>query len=184
MHICMRAFLITLMLTSLASAQETTGTLTGRVVDSQGLAVAGATVTVTGAQGSRSFVADDQGRFQAPFLTPGVYTVRGELQGFRSVQVGNVTVSLGQTTDISMRMEVGGLTETVQVTSSAAIVDTTSTTVGATISSEMLTRVPVGRRFSDTLYLAPGVTGSGSAGRANPSMSGGSGLDNQYVINM
>jgi hypothetical protein len=171
-----------LVYSGVASAQETTGTLTGRLVDTQGLAVPGATVTVTGPQGARSFVSDAEGRFNAAFLTPGVYDVRAELQGFKSVQVDNVTVSLGQTTDISLRMEIGGITETVQVVSSAAIVDTTSATVGATLTSEMLARVPVGRRFSDTLYLAPGVSSSGSAGRANPSMGGGTGLDNQYVV--
>jgi hypothetical protein len=178
----MSAFVISLVLTGTAAAQETTGTLTGRLTDTQGLAVPGATVTISGSQGSRTSVTDDQGRFQSPFLTPGVYDVRAELQGFKAVQVDNVTVSLGQTTDISLRMEVGGLTETVQVTGTTAVVDTSSTTVGATLTSEMLSRVPVGRRFSDTLYLAPGVSGSGSAGRANPSMGGGSGLDNQYVI--
>ena len=154
-----------LVLTGVASAQETTGTLTGRLVDTQGLAVPGATVTVTGPQGARSFVSDAEGRFSAPFLTPGLYDVRAELQGFKAVQVDDITVSLGQTTDVALKMEVGGLTETVQVVSSAVVVDTTSTTIGATLTSEMLTRVPVGRRFSDTLYLAPGVSSSGSAGR-------------------
>ena len=48
--------------------------------------------------------------------------------------------------------------------------------------TSMLTRIPVGRRVSDTLYLAPGVSSGGTVGQANPSMSGGSGLDNQYVI--
>ena len=173
---------LTLALTGAAFAQETSGTLTGRLVDTQGLAVPGATVTVTGPQGSRSFVTDEQGRFSAPFLTPGTYDVRAELQGFKAVDVRGISVSIGQTTEINVKMEVGGLTETVEVVSSAAIVDTTSTTVGTTLTSEMLQRVPVGRRFSDTLYLAPGVSSSGSAGRANPSMSGGSGLDNQYVV--
>jgi hypothetical protein len=79
-------------------------------------------------------------------------------------------------------MDVGGLTETVQVTASTPVVNTASTTSGAVMSSDMLKDIPVGRRISDTLYRAPGVSSSGSAGRANPSISGGSGLDNQYVV--
>jgi hypothetical protein len=63
-------------------AQETTATLTGHVVDAQGLAVQGATVTITGGQGSRSVTADAEGRFSVPFLTPGTYTVRAESKGF------------------------------------------------------------------------------------------------------
>ena len=73
------------LLSGVAAAQETTGTLSGRLVDAQGLALPGATVTVTGPQGARSVVTDEQGRFQSPFLTPGVYDVRAELQGFKAV---------------------------------------------------------------------------------------------------
>jgi outer membrane receptor protein involved in Fe transport len=170
-----------LCLTGVASAQDTTGTLTGRLVDTQGLAVPGATVTVTGPQGSKSFVSDAEGRFSAPFLVPGTYDVRAELQGFKAVDVKGVTVSLGQTTDISLKMEVGGITETVQVTSSAAVVDTGSSTTGAVLSSQLFEKIPIGRRMTDTLYLAPGVS-STTTGRANPSMSGSSGLDNVYVV--
>ena len=170
-----------LVLTGVAFAQETTGTLTGKLVDPQGLAVPGATVTVSGPQGSKSFVSDADGHFQASFLTPGNYDVRAELQGFKTVDVKGVAVRLGQTTDLSLKMEVGGLTETVQVVSSAAVVDTTSTTTGAVLSSDMFERIPVGRRMTDTLYLAPGVSGT-TVGRANPSMSGASGLDNLYVV--
>ncbi|HXI28047.1 MAG TPA: carboxypeptidase regulatory-like domain-containing protein, partial [Vicinamibacterales bacterium] len=166
-----------------ALAQETTGTLKGRVIDAQGLAVPGVTVTATGPQGAKTAVTDSDGRFSMPFLTPGSYAVRAELQGFKAVQQSNVIVSLGQTVDLSsLKMEVGGLTETVQVTASTPVVDTASTTTGAVLSSDMFSQVPVGRRVSDTLYMAPGVSSSGSAGSANPSISGGSGLENQYVI--
>ena len=165
-----------------AFAQETTGTIKGRIVDAQGLAVPGATVTVTGTQGAKTTVTDSEGRFSVPFLTPGIYAVRGELQGFKSVEQKDVSVSLGQAVDLPLKMEVGGLAETVQVTASTPVVDTGTTTSGAVLSSDMLKDVPVGRRISDTLYLAPGVSSSGSAGRANPSISGGTGLDNQYVV--
>lgn len=177
----MSVIVVALVLTGVASAQETTGTLTGKLVDTQGLAVPGATVTLTGPQGSRSFVSDAEGRFHAPFLTPGSYDVRAELQGFKAVDVKGVTVSLGQTTDLSLKMEVGGLTETVEVVSSSAVVDTSSTATGTVLSSELFEKIPIGRRMTDTLYLAPGVSGT-TTGRANPSMSGSSGLDNLYVV--
>ena len=103
-------------LAGVASAQETTGTLSGKLTDTQGLAVPGATVTVTGPQGAKTFVTDADGRFNAPFLTPGIYGVRAELQGFKATDIKALTVQLGQTTDVSIKMEVGGLTETVEVT--------------------------------------------------------------------
>lgn len=165
-----------------ASAQETTGTLSGKLTDGQGLALPGVTVTVTGTQGAKSFTTDGEGVFRASFLVPGSYDVRAELQGFKAVEQKSVPVSLGQTTSITLKLEVGGITETVSVTGTSSIVDTTSTTTGAILSSEMLATIPVGRRFTDTLYLAPGVSSGGSVGRANPSVSGGSGLDNLYVV--
>ena len=165
-----------------ALAQETTGTIKGRIADAQGLAVPGATVTVSGTQGTKTTVTDGEGRFNIPFLTPGAYNVRAELQGFKAVEQKDVAVGLGRTVEIPLRMEIGGLTETVQVTATTPIVDSTTTTSGAVLDTRHMQRVPVGRRVSDTLYLAPGVSSSGSAGTANPSISGGSGLDNQYVI--
>jgi len=162
-------------------AQETTGSITGRVSDPQGLAVPGAAVTVTGPQGSQTFTADAEGRFNAPFLTPGTYTVRTELQGFKATEQKNVVVRLGQRVELPITMAVGGLTETVEVTGGSPTIDVTTTTVGSVINADLLQRVPIGRRFSDALYIAPGVVTSG-VGAANPSIAGGSGLENQYVV--
>ncbi|MBI4264253.1 MAG: TonB-dependent receptor [Acidobacteria bacterium] len=183
MHARIGAFFVAaaLAVTGLAAAQETTGTITGRIVDAQNLAVPGATVTVTGPQGARTFTTDAEGRFQAPFLVPGVYSVRADLSGFRPIERPNVNVSLGQTITLNLQMQVGGLAETVEVTAASPVVDTVSTTTGAILSTDLFSRVPVGRRITDTLYLAPGVSSS-SVGRANPSLAGSSGLDNQYVI--
>ena len=162
--------------------QETTGTMTGQVVDAQGLAIPGVTVTITGTQGAKTVVSDGEGRFDVPFLTPGKYTVKAELQGFKTVEQRDITLSLGQTVNLPLKMEVGGLTESVQVVGAPDIINTRTTTSGANISSDLLQRVPVGRNIGSTLYLAPGVSSSGTAGAANPSIAGGSGLDNQYVI--
>src|SRR3954449_9861973 len=166
-----------------AHAQETTtGSIGGLVTDEQGGVLPGVTVSVTAAQGAQTFVTDAQGRFFAPFLTPGTYVVRAELQGFRAAEQRNVEVRLGQRAELNLKMGVGGLTETVEVTGSHAVVDTTNTTVGANIDSQMLARIPVNRTLADTLYLAPGVTSGGGTGRSNPSMSGASGLENQYLV--
>jgi hypothetical protein len=184
MRIFTTAVLLALGLTlaSPTSAQETSGILAGRLQDPQGLALPGVTVTVTGTQGVKTAVSDAEGAFRVPFLVPGSYDVRAELQGFKTVEQKGVTISLGQTTTVSLQLEVGGLSEVVQVTGSTVVVDTTSTTTGAVISADLLQRVPVGRRFTDALYLAPGVSSSGAAGAANPSVSGSTGLDNLYVV--
>jgi carboxypeptidase family protein len=77
------ALVVALGLCSPAIAQETTtGSLSGAVTDSTGGALPGATVTLTSEQGVKTFVTDGEGRFFAPYLTPGRYAVRVELSGF------------------------------------------------------------------------------------------------------
>ena len=88
-----------------ANAQEaTSGTVTGNVIDAQGLAIPGATVTITSAQGARTFITDAEGRFHAAFLTPGVHAIRLELEGYRPWS-SSVTVEAGA------RVRVGGSLE-------------------------------------------------------------------------
>jgi len=163
-------------------AQQTTGVIAGRIVDAQGLALPGVTVTATGAQGAKSTTSDGEGRFTIPFLTPGPYVVGAQLVGFKPVGQAGVEVRLGQAVEISLPMQIGEVKESVEVTAVSPTIDTTSTTIGATIDSATLSRLPVGRRFSDTLYLAPGVSTGGNIGVANPSIEGSSGLENQYVV--
>ena len=174
----------TLAVTGFAGAQETTsGSIAGLVLDAQGLGVPGATVTITSEQGTKDYVTDAEGRFFAPFLQPGVYDARIQLSGFAPIEQRMIQVRLGQRvtlTDLTLR--VGGLTETVQVQASAPVVDITSTTAGGVLNSDMLRSLPVGRNFTDTLYMVPGVSNSSGVGQANPSISGASGLENAYIV--
>src|SRR5215204_6004814 len=109
MYARISAFLVALALavTGIAAAQETTGSLGGQVVDAQGLAVPGASVTVTGPQGARTNVTDAEGRWVAPFLTPGQYAVRVELQGFKASEQKDIQVSLGGRREINVKLEAG-----------------------------------------------------------------------------
>jgi hypothetical protein len=167
---------------SFAAQETTTGSLEGRIVDTQGLPVPGVTVTVSSAQGTQTFVTDSDGRFIAPFLTPGVYNVRAELSGFRPLEQQNVQIRLGQRVTLPMTLSVGAVTEQVEVRGETPVINTTTASAGTNLDAELLTRIPVGRRFSDTLYVAPGVSSGGTVGQANPSISGGSGLENQYIV--
>jgi hypothetical protein len=167
----------------LASAQETTsGSITGQVVDAQGAPVPGATVTITSTQGPKTFVTDSNGHFFAPYLTPGRHSVKVELTGFSPVEQKNIDVRLGQRLDLgALTLKVGGVNEVVEVVGAAPTIDSSSTTVGGVLDSDALKRLPVGRNFTDTLYLVPGVSTSG-VGRANPSVGGASGLENNYIV--
>ena len=124
----MLAVSLVLALASTAVAQEvTTGSIGGQVTDPQGLALPGVTVAVTSGQGTQTFTTDEQGRFFAPFLTPGVYGVRAELSGFKPVEQRRVEVRLGQRAELALKLEVGGVSETVEVSSGTAVVDVTRT---------------------------------------------------------
>lgn len=162
------------------SAQDTTRAIAGRIVDSQGLPMPGVTVTTTGSQGTKTTVTDTEGRFTVPFLTPGSYSVRVELEGFKPVDRSEIQVRLGATVELPLMMEIGGLAEAIVVVAAAPTIDTNRTTIGAHLDAATL--FPVGRRFSDTLYLAPGVSTAGDAGTGNPSIEGSGGLENQYVV--
>lgn len=176
--------LVALLVCATAAAQEsTTGAIAGEVVDDQGLAIPGATVTASGSQGERTAITDAEGRYLLPFLVPGRYAVRVELQGFRPASVPAVLVQLGQRTAVGpLVLRVGTLSEQVEVVATTPTVDLGSTAVGASLDSEFLARLPTQRQMTDVVYLAPGVSSGGSVGDANPSISGASGLENQYVI--
>ena len=163
-------------------AQETTGRIEGRVVDAQSLPVPGVTVTTTGPQGEKTTTTDTDGRFTVPLLTPGSYQLRAEFRSFKVVQRNDINVSLGQTVDLGLQLEVGEISETVVVAGVAPVVDPKSTTTGGVIDSDFVRSLPIGRRITDVSYMAPGVGNSGSVGRQNPSIAGASGLDNQYVV--
>jgi hypothetical protein len=165
------------------AAQETaSGSLAGRVVDAQNAAVPGATLTLTSAQGSRTLATDSGGRFFAPFLTPGPYSVRVEMAGFVPVEQKSIEVHLGMRLELSFTLQVGNVHEVIEVVGGSPVVDTASTTTGGNLLTDDLKRLPVGRTLSETLYLLPGVSDSSGAGRANPSIGGSSGLDNVYVV--
>src|SRR6266542_928525 len=133
MYARISALLLALVLAvaGIAVAQERFGSLTGTVTDQQGAAIPGVTVTVTNAQTGevRTFVTDSNGQFNAPDLNPGRYTVAFELSGFARVERPDVNVLLGRGFNLDAQMKVGALTETVQVTGAAALVDVRSTVV-------------------------------------------------------
>ena len=175
------AFLLVLSQVCVAQ-QATTGSIAGSVVDQSGAVLPGASVKITSERGSRDAVTDARGRFLVPYLTPGSYTARVDLQGFRSVERSNVAVRVGQKIDLELVMEVGQFAEAMEVSGASPLVDFSSASSGSTLESSLLETVPVGRRLGDTLYLAPGVSSGGAVGQPNPSISGATGLENQYVV--
>ncbi|MFN8000772.1 MAG: TonB-dependent receptor [Acidobacteriota bacterium] len=175
------ACLLTLSVAAFAQDLLTKGTINGRVVDPAGAAIANAKVTIVGPTGDRTVNANSEGEFDVPNLAPGVYTVKAEQNGFKTVSVPNVAVYVGKSSTLKLTLETGNITEVVEVSAGAATIDTSSTAVGQNLNDQLFQNIPVQRSVTSLFYLAPGVADSGKGGIANPSISGGSALDNLYV---
>ncbi|MEX2271240.1 MAG: TonB-dependent receptor [Vicinamibacterales bacterium] len=129
-------------------AQVQTGSILVRVSDEQGGAVPGVTVTLASpvlVAGTTSATTDTGGVVRFPSLQPGVYSVKTELQGFRTVIRENVTVIVGQTVPLDMDLRVATVAETVTVTGTSPVVDTTSANTSVNLGEQLLQATPGGR---------------------------------------
>src|SRR2546427_5254817 len=169
--------------TGVAQDIQTKGALRGTIADINGAVIPNAKVTVTGQQSVDRVVAtNDQGVFEVDNLTPGVYNVKAEQRDFKTASVSGVEVFVGKATAVKLMLEVGSITEVVDVSiAEAAAVDQSSTAVGANLNDQLFKNLPVQRGVTGLFYLAPGVTDSLRGGLDNPSISGGSPLDNLYI---
>ena len=160
---------------------ETTGSIGGTVTDANGAAIPGATVTVSGPTiTDRTVTAGDNGVFRVDNLIPGTYSLKVTNTGFKTASVSNVQVLVGKEAALAIKLEPGEVSAVVDVTAAAAV-DTSSTATSANLNDQLFSNIPVQRAVSGLFYLAPGTTDGLGGGRDNPSISGGSALDNLYV---
>jgi hypothetical protein len=179
-------FALAAMLFSLAGlgfAQESTvkGNLAVTVSDPSGAVVSGATVTANGPTGERSQQTDAEGRALFQVLIPGYYSIRVGKEGFKTAEVRSAEVVTGRTSSVALKLELGTSATTIEVNASSVEVDTTSTAVGSNLTDNFYQSVPVPRSVTGLFYAAPGVASGGGTGTANPSISGGTGLENNYM---
>lgn len=138
-------------------------TINGRVVDSNGAAVAGATVTATViATGlSRTVVSDDDGRYRLIKLEPGVYSIKATMNGFAVQEKTNLTTIAGQTVQIDFNLSPAGVSAEQIITldgENEPVVDTSRTVVGGTITSREIEEIPITTRNPLDLVLTLGGT--------------------------
>ncbi len=137
-----------LLLAGPAFAQVQTGSILVKVVDEQGGVVPGVSVTISSpalVSGQMVGTTDAGGVYRFPSLSPGTYSVKLDLQGFRSVVRENIVVSVGGTTPVDQALSVATVAETVTVTGDAPVIDTTSANVSVTLSQQLLASTPGGR---------------------------------------
>ena len=173
-----------------AIAQQTTGNISGRLLDDQGAAVPGVTVTGRNTETgfTRSDVSDGEGVYRLTALPVGAYDLTAELQGFTTVENKAIVISVGQTLDVNMTLRVARLQESITVSGETPLLETSSSSVGGVVDVGRIESLPLnGRQFANAALTIPGV-GLGfhsdptKSTQYSPQIAGGNGRNVNYQI--
>lgn len=162
-----------------ASAQTTTATVLGTVMDAQKSVLPGAAVTArnleTGAETSAT--TDANGRYRLPALRPGTYEIRVELPGFATTVRQGLQLYVAQEATVDHQLGVAGVTESLTVSATAPLVETTKSDVSTVVDREQIDALPLnGRNFADLTRLTPDVQSGDRMGGMQ------SNLSNTYLV--
>ena len=163
-------------LPGIAGAQDFRGGVVGKVSDESGAVLPGVTVTATSRDTNVTShaVTNESGAYTLLYLTPGAYRVSAELQGFKKVQRDNVEVRVGDRLEIDFKMEVGGLSEVVNVSAETPLLETRSGSAGQVIDEKRISLMPLSDGNPFVLArLAPGVAYHGDLKFSRPFDNGG-----------
>ncbi len=144
-------------------AQEITGHINGRVVDQQDAVIPGVRITLTSPamMGERTTVTSELGTYVFHALPPGVFEVKFEAQGFKTIIRSDVEVKVGFTATINVTLGVATMAETVMVKGEAPLLDTSTSQVGINYGRRLLADLPTARDIWVTLAMTPGITMTG-----------------------
>ena len=169
------------------AGQTITASLEGTVTDATGGRVAGAQVQVTNTATGvvTGATAGGDGRFVAVSLPPGTYSVTVEAAGFKRAERSGIVLEVARQASISIALEVGTISETVQITAEAPLLESTSAAVGQVIDNRSIVNLPLNQRNSYSLvFLAPGVVGNVNEefNQSNISVNGGRPGSNEILV--
>ena len=183
--IAARIFVLLICLCSVVSAQEMFGSLEGRVVDANGEAIVGASVSVTSAslQGTRGTSSDERGIFRILFLSPGTYAVRVSHIGFGNEVMEGVRIRLGQTTGLGQILLQSRDVQMSEVVISGArpLLDPSSTVTGSNLMREDFELLPIERNYRGVAAILPHANASYLGDETN--FAGSTGAENRYFVN-
>lgn len=143
-----------------AQQSVTSATLTGRIEDTRGAVVSGASVTATHLETNQPLttMSDEEGRYRFPYLRTGAYDLKIDAQGFATIN-RQLTVSVGQAVDLPIRLDVAGVSAQVNIGMDTPIVETVRTQITETIRPREINELPLnGRNYLDLALLIPGVS--------------------------
>ena len=164
---------------------QTQGQITGQVSDTSGGVVADARITVTSeaTNAVRVALSNTSGDYTVPSLTPGRYTVKAEGSGFQTVIRSGVDLEVQQTARIDFQLQVGQVSEVIEVTGGAPLLNTDNATVGSVIENKRIVDLPLnGRNFLQLVSLSANVSfGFGSNSTATGRQGGQRSTENIAV---
>jgi outer membrane receptor protein involved in Fe transport len=172
---------------TLAGAQVETGTIVGVVQDANGAVIPNATVTLkqiaTGQE--RQTHTDDRGAFNAQFMALGTYSVTAEATGFKTKVITGITLQVDQTANLAVSLDVGSVSQSVEVTGAAPLVDTTTSSLGQVIDNHEVLSMPLNGRNPFALGLLVGNTAPVTGVATNLPFVGGGGQfsSNDVLLN-
>ncbi len=186
-----------LLLSYTLPAQIVGATINGAVRDSTGAAIAGARVTVRNTQtgATRTLTTDNSGRFAAPSVGVGDYSVVAAHEGFQSEQQNGISLAVGQSLDLNFTLTIGAVQQEVVVNASPAVVNTTTQQISGLVDEHQVKELPLnGRSYDQLISLNPATVNytaerSGSIGTSNSSVgnmfavSGRRPQDNLFLLN-
>ncbi len=180
-------------LSSPAFSQSTGGRVVGRVADPTGALLPGVNVTLINEATSVSHNAqtNDTGDYSFPLIPVGTYRLEFDLAGFKKDVHRGVVLDLNQVVTLNAVMQIGAAQETVEVSSEAPLVDTSSTQLGAIMDQKQVSTLPLNSRDTyQLLQLQPGVQGVGGSDlfygsnqAGAVSVNGGRGRSNNFNVN-
>jgi hypothetical protein len=142
----------------------------GTVTDQSGSVIVGAVVTIGNAAigFNKSVVTSADGQYEIRYLLPEDYVVEVRMSGFRPERAAGITLRIGQLARVDFKLQVGAVTEAVEVSAQGVLLDTQSATMAATVSEERIVDLPLnGRNYVSLGNLTPGVVASGTSFAAN-----------------
>ena len=165
------AWLLVVLATASAGAQEFRGTVTGKVTDPSSALLPGVTVTATNVDTgvTTSALSNAEGIYLLPFLMPGRYTVSAELMGFKKLVREGVEVRIADRIVLDLGLEVGQIEEVVSVSAESPLLDVASASQGQVIDEKRIALLPLSDGNPFTLArLAPGVAYTGDLKFSRP----------------
>ena len=169
-------------------AQQGTTEVRGRVLDPQGALLPGVTVTVRNQDTGmfRETVSNDDGTFLVNGIVPGRYEIAAELQGFKKFVRRDMELEIGKTATLDLPLEVGQLSETVNVSAEVPQVDVTSKEIGGNITTRELVELPsINGNFVGFIGLLPGIVptiSTESFGSDSITVNGQDPRNNNYML--